>query len=573
MQVTAQFDVIKNRFRRAAMDRPWYKSYAPGIPHSLKFERITLSEVLKRTSQKYPNKVAGIFIDAKFTYRQFNDMVNSFANALLDMGVKPGDKVAMLMPNMPQMMIATYATWRVGGVVVMNNPLYTDTELEHQLNNSESTVLVTMDLLGPRMIALRPKTKVRKIVIAHIRDHLAFPKKQLLPIVAKDKHRDIPKTADVYEWTDLLKKYPAKDPGITVDFDSLASLQYTGGTTGVSKGVMLTHNNLSSNVQQIAAWFPNIKEGEMVIIGVLPFFHSFGLTCVMNNAIWKAGTNVLIPKPEPLTILQAVQKHKVTFYPAVPTMYVGLLNHPDLNKYNLTSIQGCFSGAAPLPIEVIKSFEEKTGSQICEGYGLSETSPVVTTNPWGAKTKAGSIGVPLPDTEIRVVDLEEGTKDMPTGQPGELIIKGPQVTSGYYKMPDETAKTVKDGWLFTGDIGMIDEEGYFFIVDRKKDMIIAGGYNIYPRDIDEVLFQNPKILEACAIGIPDSYRGETVKAFVVLKPGESMTKEEVINFCKEKLAKYKVPTQVEFIDTLPKSGVGKILRKELRSMELAKMKK
>lgn len=555
------------------MEKPWIKSYAPGVNPTVQYEQITMSEVLARTARKYPDKTALIFLDVKITYRQLDEMVNSFANALIDMGVKPGDKVAMLLPNMPQIVIASYGAWRVGAVVVMNNPLYTDNELEHQLNNSESTVLVTLDLLGPRMIALKPKTPVKKIVVAHIRDHLKFPKKQLLPIVAKDKHRDIPATPDVFEWMDVIKKYPATEPKVSIAFDSLASLQYTGGTTGVSKGVMLTYRNLMSNVQQVNSWFPDFDEGDIIMLGVLPFFHSFGLTCVMNYTIWKGGTGVLIPRPEPKVILEAIHRHKINFYPAVPTIYVGLLNHPDLAKYDISSIKGCFSGAAPLPVEVIKEFETKTGSQICEGYGLSETSPVATVNPWGGKTKVGSIGVPLPDTEIRIVDLEEGTKDMAVGQPGEVIIRGPQVTSGYYKMPDETAKTIKDGWLFTGDIGTMDDEGYFFIVDRKKDIIIAGGYNIYPRDIDEVLFEHPKILEACAIGIPDSYRGETVKAFVVLKPGETMTAEEVIEYCKEKLAKYKVPTAIEFIDSLPKSGVGKILRKELRAMELAKMGK
>ncbi len=555
------------------MEKTWFKSYAGGIPKNLDYEKITVSDALRKTAAEYPDNTALIFLDAKITYKKLNDMVNSFATALIDMGVKPGDKVAMLLPNMPQIVAASYGAWRAGAVVVMNNPLYTDHELEYQLNNSESTVLVTLDLLAPRMIALRPKTKVKKIIVAHIRDHLGFPKKQLLPIVAKDKHRDIPKTAEVYEWLDVIKKYPASDPKISVDFNSLANLQYTGGTTGVSKGVMLTHSNLSCNVQQIRAWFPDFGKGELVMAGILPFFHSFGLTTVMNFTIWMAGADILIPRPEPLAILQAIQKYKINFYPAVPTIYVGLLNHPDIAKYDISSIQGCFSGAAPLPVEVIKEFEAKTGAQICEGYGLSETSPVATINPWGGKTKAGSIGLPVPDTELKIVDLDEGTKEMPAGEPGEVIIRGPQVTSGYYNMPDESAKTVRNGWLFTGDIGQMDEEGYFYIVDRKKDMIIAGGYNIYPRDIDEVLFEHPKIMEACAIGIPDTYRGETVKAFVVLKPGESMTSEDVIEYCKQKLAKYKVPTQVEFIETLPKSGVGKILRKELRAMELKKMGK
>ena len=555
------------------MEKTWFKSYAGGIPKNLDYEKITVSDALRKTAAEYPDKTALIFLDAKITYKKLNDMVNSFATALIDMGVKPGDKVAMLLPNMPQIVAASYGAWRAGAVVVMNNPLYTDHELEYQLNNSESTVLVTMDLLAPRMIALRPKTEVKKIIVAHIRDHLGFPKKQLLPIVAKDKHRDIPKTAEVYEWLDVIKKYPASDPKISVDFNSLANLQYTGGTTGVSKGVMLTHSNLSCNVQQIRAWFPDFGKGELIMAGILPFFHSFGLTTVMNFTIWMAGTDILIPRPEPLVILQAIQKYKINFYPAVPTIYVGLLNHPDIAKYDISSIKGCFSGAAPLPVEVIKEFEAKTGAQICEGYGLSETSPVATINPWGGKTKAGSIGLPVPDTELKIVDLDQGTKEMPAGEPGEVIIRGPQVTSGYYNMPDESAKTVRNGWLFTGDIGQMDEDGYFYIVDRKKDMIIAGGYNIYPRDIDEVLFEHPKIMEACAIGIPDTYRGETVKAFVVLKPGESMTSEDVIEYCKQKLAKYKVPTQVEFIETLPKSGVGKILRKELRAMELKKMGK
>jgi long-chain acyl-CoA synthetase len=555
------------------MERPWYKSYAKGIPPQLEYERTPMAQALARTARELPDKTALIFVDSKITYRQLDDMANRFANALIDMGVKPGDKVAMLMPNMPQIVAAVYGAWRAGAVVVMNNPLYTDVELEYQFNNSESTYLVAIDLISPRMIALRPKTKIKNLVVAHIRDHLKFPKKQLLPIVAKDKHRKIPPTPNVHEWMDLLKKYPATDPKIPIDFDGLACLQYTGGTTGVSKGVMLTHANLSKNVQQIVAWFPGFNKGEISHLGVLPIFHSFGLTCCMNICIWMGWTDVLIPRPEPQAILEAIHKYKINFFPAVPTMYVGVLNHPEASKFNLTSIKGCFSGAAPLPVEVIKDFEAKTGSQICEGYGLSETSPVATTNPYGGKTKVGSIGLPMSDTDFRIVDLVDGNKDLPLGEAGEILIKGPQVTNGYYKMPEETANTLKDGWLYTGDIGKMDEEGYFYIVDRKKDMVIAGGYNIYPREIDEVLFEHPKILEACAVGIPDPYRGETIKAFVVLKPGETLTGEEVIKYCAEKLAKYKVPKTVEFLTSLPKSGVGKILRKELRAMEMAKGKK
>lgn len=559
--------------RRKGMEKRWHPSYASKVPRSVEYEKTSLPQALTRVAEKHPRHAALIFLDARISYEGLNAMANRIANALIDMGVKPGDKVAMLMPNMPQLVAATYGAWRAGAVVVMNNPLYTDKELEYQLNNSEASILITLDLLGPRMIALQPKTSIRKIVIAHIRDHLKFPKKQLLPILARDKHRRIPPQTDVHEWTDLLKRYPATDPRIPIDFEGLACLQYTGGTTGVSKGAMLSHANLSKNVQQVAAWFPGFSEGEIILLGVLPFFHIFGLTACMNLCIWRAWTDILIPRPEPLTILTAIQKYRANFFPAVPTMYVGMLNHPKISEFDLTSIKGCFSGAAPLPVEVIKAFEAKTGAQICEGYGLSETSPVATINPFRGQTKVGSIGIPIADTDIKIVDLVDGNKELPVGEAGELIVKGPQVTRGYYKMPEETALALRDGWLYTGDIGKMDEEGYIAIVDRKKDMIIAGGYNIYPREIDEILFEHPKILEACAIGIPDPYRGETVKAFVVLKSGEKMAEAEVIEYCRQKLAKYKVPKSVEFMPALPKSMVGKVLRKELRAIEMAKMKK
>ena len=558
--------------RNGAMERPWVKAYAEGVPYNLEYEKTVMPRALTRSAMQFPDHPALIFIDTKIGYRQLNEMANRFANALIDLGVQPGDKVAMLMPNMPQLVAAAYGAWRVGAVVVMNNPLYPDTDLEYQFKNSASTILVTIDLLAPRMIRLRPRTPIRKIIVTHIRDHLKFPKKQLLPILAKDTHRNIPPQENVCEWLDLMKKYPALEPRNQADFESLACLQYTGGTTGVSKGVMLTHANLSQNVQQIASWFPTFKRGEITDLGALPFFHIFGLTACMNICIWMAWADVLIPRPEPQAILKAIHTHKVNFFPGVPTMFVGILRHPRVSKYNLRSIKGCFSGAAPLPIEVIQEFESKTGSQISEGYGLSETSPVATLNPFGGKTKRGSIGVPLPDTDIRIVDLIDGSKGMPVGEKGEIVIRGPQVASGYFQMEDETAYAFRDGWLYTGDIGKVDEEGYFYIVDRKKDMVIAGGFNVYPQEIDEVLIQHPKIAEACAVGIPDPYRGETVKAFVVLRTGETMTAEEVIQHCKNNLARYKVPESVEFMEALPKSGVGKVLRKELRVMEMAKMK-
>jgi len=552
---------------------PWLNSYVSGVPQSINFEKITLIEGFRRSVKEFPNRPAITFMGKVISYKELSDLVDRFATAMAAMGGKKGTKLATLLPNIPQMIIAYYGAMAAGATLVLNNPLYTDHELEHQLNDSESEYLVSLDLLAPRMIALKPKTKIKKIIFCHINDYLPFPKKQLFPRVKKAMYKDIEETADVIGFLNLIKKTKPNPPTVKLTFDDLGTLQYTGGTTGVSKGVMLTHGNLCKNVQQITAWFPTFVKGAETSMGALPFFHSFGMTTVMNLSLFNGSNIIPIPRPEPQALLEATDAFKPSFLPLVPTMFVGMLRHPDLKKFNLKSVKGCFSGAAPLALETIKEFEAATGSQICEGYGLSETTPVVTINPFGGKTKVGSIGLPIPDTEIKIVDVDTGKKEMKPGEPGELIIRGPQVTQGYYNKPNETKASLKDGWLYTGDIGTMDEEGYFYIVDRKKDMIIAGGYNIYPRDIDEVLYQHPKVAEACAIGVPDPYRGETVKVFVVLKEGQTSSEEEIIKFCKEKLAAYKVPKLVEFVPSLPKSAVGKILRKELRQMELDKAKK
>ncbi len=552
---------------------PWLKSYAEGVVANVDYETTTLPEAFARTVKEFPDNPALIFMGKVINYKELGDLVNRFATALQKMGVKKGSRVATLLPNIPQMVIAYYGALAAGASMVLNNPLYTDTELEHQLNDSESEFLVTLDLLAPRMIALRPKTKVKEIIICHINDYLPFPKKQLFPFVKKTMFKKIDKADGVYEFLDLIKKNEPNPKKVKLDFKDLGAFQYTGGTTGVSKGVMLTHGNLSKNVQQICAWFHTFKKGEEIQTGALPFFHSFGMTAVMNFSMWNGWSIILIPRPEPPALLEAIDTYKPTFLAAVPTMYVGMLRHPDFKKFDMSSLKGCFSGAAPLAVDTIREFEEASGSQICEAYGLSETTPAASINPFGGKTKVGSIGLPLSDTEFKIVDLDTGKKEMPVGEPGEVLIKGPQVTQGYYKKPEETKATIKNGWLYTGDIGKMDDEGYFYIVDRKKDMIIAGGYNIYPRDIDEVLFANPKVAEACTIGVPHDYRGESVKAFVVLKPGETATEEEMIEYCKKKLAKYKVPKVIEFADSLPMSAVGKVLRKELRAKELEKMEK
>jgi long-chain acyl-CoA synthetase len=556
------------------MEKIWLKSYAPGVPEHIDFDDIPLPLALTRTAKKFPDNPALLFQGTTIDYRKLDDLVSRFAAALKGLGVQPGDTVALLMPNLIQTVIAVYGAFRAGAVVAMNNPLYTDPELEHQFNDSSSKFLVSLDLLVPRMINLRQKTGITKIISCHIRDYLPFPLKQLFPFVKKDMHRKTPAGQDLYEFTDLLKaNQPISDPHVPAMEDT-AVLMYTGGTTGVSKGVQLTHGNLSANCQQGSSWFPTFVDGEEIVIGCLPFFHSFGLTTAMNMAIYSGWANVLIPKPEPKTILEAIAKYKATYIPAVPTLYNGMINYPDLPKYSLKSIKGCFSGGAPLPMESIRAFEELTGAQICEGYGLTETSPVTHINPYGGKTKAGTIGVPLPNTEAKLVNVDDYAKEVTElGEPGEICLKGPQVMKGYINRPDETAEALKDGWFLTGDIAVMDEEGFFSIVDRKKDMIISGGFNVYPRDVDEVLFSHPKIMEACVIGVPDEYSGERIKAFVVMKEGETAEPQEIIDFCKERLVKYKVPKFVEFTDELPKSAVGKILRKELRQMELDKKDK
>ncbi len=556
-------------------DKPWLAQYEEGVQASLTYEEICLPEILERTSQLFPNNMALLFQGYKVTYRELNDMANRFASWLNEQGVKKGDAVSVLLPNLIPCVAAYYGIMKIGGVAVMNNPLYSDRELQHQFNDSESKVLVTLDLLADRMIDLREKTGIKEIVYTSIGDYLPFPKNFLFPIVGKKQKllADVKKADNVFKWKTIIADTPPKPPYVEHRFGDVAMYQYTGGTTGVSKGVILTHANLSRQVQQVTAWFPKFENGKEIMLGALPFFHVFGLSTAMNLAIYKGWGNILVPKPQPEPLLQAISKFKPTFAPLVPTMYIGMLNDPKIGAVDLTSIKGCFSGSAPLPVEVIREFESKTGAVIVEGFGLTETSPVTHTNPFNGKRKVGSIGVPIPDTECRIVDLEQGETDMPVGETGELLIRGPQVMQGYHNMHEETSEVLNsDGWLYTGDIAKMDEDGYFFIVDRKKDMIISGGYNVYPRDIEEVFYEHPKVREVCAVGVAHAHRGEAVKVFVVLKEGEKIKKEDLMDYCKTKLAKYKWPTEIEFREELPKTNVGKILRKDLKAEEASRQK-
>jgi long-chain acyl-CoA synthetase len=553
-------------------DKLWHQSYAPGVKTALDYEKTTVSEGLSRSAKNYPDSVALAYMGREITYKELDQRVNAFARALMDIGIQPGDKVAVCLPNIPQVAIANFAIFRIGAVSVQNNPLYTERELAYQINDSDSKVVITLSLLVPRMQQIKPQTQLEKIIACQINTYLPFPKKQLFPLVKKDMYRKITPGGDVLRFEDMIAKFPSDPVEDKSNWDQMGALLYTGGTTGVSKGVMLNHSNLSANVQQFAGWFPDLKPAEEVLIGNFPVFHTAGFT-VLNFVVWRAWKYVLIPRPEPKINIEMIKKYKPTFLPGVPTIFVGLLADPEFRSLDMTTIKGFFSGAAPLAADTIRDLKDLTGASMCEVYGSTETAPVATVTPWGGQIKPGTVGCPVADTEIKIVDLETGEKELSQGESGEIVIRGPQVMQGYYKKPEDTAKVLKNGWYYSGDIGHFDEDGYLSIVDRKKDMVIAGGYNIYPVELDNVLFDHPKILEACTVGIPDEYRGETIKAFIVVKEGETLTEDEVTQYCKENLAAYKVPKIIEFVDDLPKTTVGKILRRKLRDMEVEKMKK
>ena len=554
-------------------DKFWHRSYAPGVKTTLDYEKITITEALTRSAQNFPNHTALNYMGKRITYPELDKLVNRFARALLDLGINPGDKVAVCLPNIPQVIIANLAVLRIGAVAVQNNPLYTERELEYQLNDSGSKMMITLTLLIPRIQKIKPRTRIDTIIGCHINTYLPFHKKQLFPFVKKGMYRKIESGGDVLVFDDLIGKFSAEPVAEASQWDQLAALLYTGGTTGVSKGVMLSHANLSYNAQQFAGWFPDIKPGEERLMGNFPVFHIAGFAAIQNFITYQGWENIMVPRPEPKINIELIRKYKPTFLPGVPTIFVGLLADPDFRKLDFSAMKGFFSGAAPLAANTINDLKDLTGATMCEVYGSTETTAVVSITPWGGRIKPGTVGVPVADTDIKIVDTDNPDQELATGEPGEIAVKGPQIMMGYYNKPEETKQALRDGWFLTGDIGKFDEDGYLTIVDRKKDMIIAGGYNIYPVELDDVLMGHPKILEACTIGIPHEYRGETVKAFIVPKQGQTLSEEDVIAFCKKNLAAYKVPKIIEFIDELPKSAVGKILRRKLKDIEIEKIGK
>lgn len=548
-------------------NKPWLRHYPVEVPPTFKYPAHNLAKFLVDSAARYPEKTALDFLGKKINYRTLLDASYRFANMLLRLGLKKGDRVAVMLPNCPQAVTAYYGTLLMGGIVVMTNPLYMPRELEHQLKDAGARIIVTLDALVERVKKSMGEEEeyLNYIIVTSIKDSLPFPKNILYPIKAKKdgmfvkisyNHRVLP-------LLELLKNSSAVPCEDVVDGErDLALIQYTGGTTGFAKGVMLTHANLVANTIQTQLWFYRGRIGEEKYLAALPFFHVFGMTVLLNKAVYMAGTLILVPRFEVEQILKVIDRKKPTVFPGAPTMYVAIINHPDIRKYNLSSIDVCISGAAPLPQEVQTRFEALTGGKLIEGYGLTEASPVTHANNIWEKRKTGSIGIPFPDTDARIV-IPDTLEEVEPGEIGELAVRGPQVMQGYWNRLEDTYKALKEGWLLTGDLGRMDEDGFFYILDRRKDLIIAGGYNIYPREVEEVLFEHPDVAEAIVAGVFDHYRGETVKAFVVPRSGCVPDEEALKQWCKEKLAAYKVPKIYEFRESLPKTMAGKVLRRKL----------
>ena len=553
------------------MERAWSRNWPEGVPRTIDYPKSSVAGLLSKAARESPDAIATQFYGARLTYREIDEAAGRFAGGLRKIGVKAGDRVSLLMPNCPQFVIAFFGVLRAGGIVVQTNPLYTPRELEEMYRDAGVETVIAVDLFFKNVARVRPVTGIQRVVVTDIKEYLPGLLAALYPIKKKKDHGKIviPEEPWVHKFQDLIASEPlAEEPG---DLNDVAVLQYTGGTTGTPKGAMLTHRNLVVNATQLIAWMPGLKNAQERFLCAIPFFHVYGLTVALLGPITIAATMIIHPNPREIEpIMKLITKTKPAIFPGVPTMYVAIVNHPRVSRYDLKSIRACVSGAAPLPPEVRRRFEAMTGGKLVEGYGLTEASPVTHCNPIFGEYREG-IGMPLPDTDAKLVDVETGSREVGVGESGELAIHGPQVMKGYWNRPQETAKVItRDDWLLTGDVAMMDADGRFKIVDRKKDMIIASGYNVYPREVEDVLFEHPAVKQAAVIGIPDAYRGESVKAFVVLKDGATATDAEIVSFCKERLAPFKVPKKVEFVTELPMTLVGKVLRRALREKESAR---
>lgn len=565
---------------QSPVGRPWVAHYSPSVPAKISIPEHSLAWLLDEAARGSSACTAMEYYGIRITYAQFSSLADRFARALVRLGVKRGDRVAISLPNVPQFPIAFYGALKAGAVVVPTNPLYTPPELEHQLRDSGARVIVLLDQMYQNLASVWANTPVEQVILADVADY--FPRTLAVAYHAREAwtqrgkprldHRALRADKRIHWYSDLVghasdaqgfEVYSLPEPAQP---DDLALLQYTGGTTGVAKGAMLTHRNLMANAAQCWAWNEQPEGSKHVTLCVTPFFHVYGLTVGMNLSIMAASTMLLLPRFTLKDTLKAIEKQRPDLFPGVPTMYLALAREAEQHKHDLSSIQVCISGSAALPAEAQRRFEAVSGAKLVEGYGLTEASPVTHCNPVYGERRPSTIGLPMPNTDAAIVD--DAWTFLPVGAQGEIAVRGPQVMQGYWNRPDETAKTLRDGWLRTGDIGVMDADGYFSVVDRAKDIIIASGFNIFPREVEEVLYQHPSVLEASVVGMPDEYRGETVWAFIVPKPGARLTSDELTSWCQQRLAAYKIPKTFEFRESLPKTLVGKVLRRALREETL-----
>jgi long-chain acyl-CoA synthetase len=542
-------------------NKPWFKFWPSDVPKCIEYPLIPLHEILTKTAKEQPDRAAIAYFEREITYRELDLLSNQFAVALAALGVKKGDRIAIFLPNIPQFVIAYFGVLKVGAVLTAISPLHREREVEYQLTDSEAETIIALDSLYPIVEKVWQKTKLKNAVVTSLEEYAS--KTAISPSRVGQK-------PNVYSFQELLKEKGAKPPKVNINpKEDLAALQYTGGTTGTAKGAMLTHTNLVSNAIAFAAWIKGTAAQE-TFLTALPLFHIYGMTTSMNVPILLAAKMVLLPRFDPVAALESIQRHRVTVFCGVPTMYSVLLANPELGKFDLTSIHVCISGASPLPSQVQKKFMAITGGFLAEGYGLTEASPVTHCNPVDKTMRTvrlGSIGLPLPDTDARIVDVETGEKTLEPGETGELTVKGPQVMKGYWNRPEETALVLRNGWLLTGDIAKMDQDGYFYITDRKKDLIKYKDYSVYPRELEDVIYEHSAVKLCAVVGKPSPTVGEIPKAFIVLKDGAKATEAEVMAFVNEKVAPYKAIREMEFRKELPVSAAGKVLRRVLQQEE------
>lgn len=548
--------------------RPWHDYYDEGIPSSLTYPAVPIFHFLEDSAKKFPDKPCTIFKGAEITYSEMSQITDNFAAALVELGVKKGDRVGILIPNTPQFVMAYFAVLKAGGIVVATNPQYTGREIIHQANDSGMELMILMSNYYELVKGIQKDTKIKQIICTNIKETLP-PLLGLLFTLAKEKKggfKVVLRDNDIW-MPDLLEKYKGFDrPEVDIGPEDTAIFQYSGGTTGIPKAAIGLHRNLVANTIQMLSWIRTAVMGEEVVMMAIPLYHVYGMVAGMNYGLAAGATLVMVPDPRDLKdLLSNMQKYKTSIFPAVPALYNAINNNADVKagKYDLSAIKACISGSAPLLRETKETFEKLTGGMLFEGYGLSETPTATHCNPNLGENRTGSIGLPFPDVDARIIDLDDGVTVLPAGEIGELVMKAPQVFKGYHNMPTETRNTLRDGWLYTGDIARMDEQGYFYIVDRKKELIKPGGFQVWPREVEEVLQDHPAIQDVGVAGIPDPKRGETVKAWIVLSEGATLDQAELKEWCKERMAKYKIPTEIEFRDELPKTHVGKLLRREL----------